>query len=462
MSNNTMVYNLEVNGSTKIIGDIRFSGDLYKNNVLFTGGSDWIKDIHPTHGTQLYYTAGKVGIGNNNPMYSLAVGNSSLSGSDGKIYIGKNNGSGGSRYFTIKYNSAFDMCFCDNDDKDVFKVNHNAPANSLVVKSNGLVGIGTDNATELLTVAGTIRAFGDVNVKGGAAGHSISCKGAISDGLTNSGRMGLYIRHDNDTQGISIGYAGIIANGTSNHGITITSRGTFTTFNGTGVSSNATYTFFSINQSSNLANQYTNFNVVTKHNGAIWSTNNFVASSDRDIKTNIEELVDSECLEKILLLKPSKYNYIDKRKNGLNKVYGYIAQDVKEVFPESVRYESEYIPNGYVMCDVSNGIFSINEKPLTYSLILEVEKKIKLYNESDEEVKAEITEVIDENTFKIDIETDKEKLFLYGSLKEDFNVLNKEYINAVHVSATQELHRIIMRQQTVIDSLISRIEILET
>jgi len=114
------------------------------------------------------------------------------------------------------------------------------------------------------------------------------------------------------------------------------------------------------------------------------------------------------------------------------------------------------------MCSISNGIFSINEKPLTYTLILEVGKKIKLYNESDEEVKAEITEVIDENTFKIDIETDKEKLFLYGSLKEDFNVLNKEYINAVHVSATQELHRIIMRQQTVIDSLISRIEVLES
>jgi len=162
-----------------------------------------------------------------------------------------------------------------------------------------------------------------------------------------------------------------------------------------------------------------------------------------------------------LLLKPSKYNYIDKIKNGLNKVYGYIAQEVKEVFPEAVRYESEYIPNGYVMCDVSNGIFSINEKPFTYSLILEVGKKIKLYNESDEEVKAEITEVINENTFKIDIETDKEKLFLYGSLKEDFNVLNKEYINAVHVSATQELHRMLKRQETIIDGLLSRINILE-
>jgi len=113
------------------------------------------------------------------------------------------------------------------------------------------------------------------------------------------------------------------------------------------------------------------------------------------------------------------------------------------------------------MCDISNGIFIINEKPSTYTSILEVGKKIKLYNEIDEEIKAERTEVIDENTFQIDIETDKPKKNLYGSLKEDFNVLNKEYINAVHVSATQELHRIITRQQVIIDNLISRIEIIE-
>ena len=38
-------------------------------------------------------------------------------------------------------------------------------------------------------------------------------------------------------------------------------------------------------------------------------------------------------------------------------------------------------------------------------------------------------------------------------MKKDFNVLAKEYINAVHVSATQELHRIITRQQEEIDEL---------
>ena len=45
---------------------------------------------------------------------------------------------------------------------------------------------------------------------------------------------------------------------------------------------------------------------------------------------------------------------------------------------------------------------------------------------------------------------------------EDFHYFNKAYIFTLNVCATQELHRIITRQQAVIDSLISRIEALET
>jgi len=45
---------------------------------------------------------------------------------------------------------------------------------------------------------------------------------------------------------------------------------------------------------------------------------------------------------------------------------------------------------------------------------------------------------------------------------EDFHYLDKMMIYTHNVSATQELHRIIMRQQEVINDLISRIEVLES
>ena len=194
----------------------------------------------------------------------------------------------------------------------------------------------------------------------------------------------------------------------------------------------------------------TSWNVCTKHNGAIWTTNYLVNTSDRDIKKDIEELKDDECLQKILLLKPSKYRYVDETKNITpNKTYGYIAQEVAEVLPEAVRYQPEYIPNALCFVNIdSNNILTIDSvRPDTYTLILSVGLKVKLIDESDNSILVEITEVIDDNTFKVNEELKYEKLFIYGSLKNDFNVLAKEYINALHVSASQELYRIIMRQQ---------------
>jgi len=197
------------------------------------------------------------------------------------------------------------------------------------------------------------------------------------------------------------------------------------------------------------------WNVCTKHSGVVWATSYFINSSDRDIKKDIEELKDDECLKKILLLRPSKYRYIDETKNVTpNKTYGYIAQEVAEVLPEAVRYQAEYIPNALCFVNINNDIITIdNIRPDTYTLILSVGLKIKLFDDIDNEILVEITEVIDENTFKVNQELKYEKLFLYGSLKEDFATLAKEYINAVHVSATQELHRIIKKQENRINEL---------
>jgi len=48
-----------------------------------------------------------------------------------------------------------------------------------------------------------------------------------------------------------------------------------------------------------------------------------------------------------------------------------------------------------------------------------------------------------------------------GDEVEDFHYLDKMTVYTLNVWATQELHRIITRQQIVIDSLISSIEIIE-
>jgi hypothetical protein len=124
-------------------------------------------------------------------------------------------------------------------------------------------------------------------------------------------------------------------------------------------------------------------------NGHIRIAGQYLSISDSRIKKDIEDIDDKIGLDKILLIQPKTYKYIDETK-GTEKVIGFIAQQIKEIIPEAVDFAKGTLPDG---------------------------KEI-----------------------------------------EDFNYLNKNYIFTLNVCATQELHRMIIRQQAVIDSLISRID----
>ena len=62
---------------------------------------------------------------------------------------------------------------------------------------------------------------------------------------------------------------------------------------------------------------------------------------------------------------------------------------------------------------------------------------------------------------EIDKEINTEKIFIYGKEIKDFHSLKKDYIFTLNVCATQELYKIIQKQETIINDLISRIAKLE-
>jgi len=119
----------------------------------------------------------------------------------------------------------------------------------------------------------------------------------------------------------------------------------------------------------------------------------FYNESDERIKWDIEDIDDTIGLEKILLIQPKKYKYIDTSR-GETEVIGFIAQQIHQIIPEAVDFGERKLPND-------------------------------------------------------------------GETVQDFHYLDKAMIFTLNVAATQELHRIIMRQQIVIDGLITRIEALE-
>jgi len=164
-------------------------------------------------------------------------------------------------------------------------------------------------------------------------------------------------------------------------------------------------------------------------------------------------------LNKVLLLKPVKYAYIDKEKND-ELVYGFIAQDVREVMGnEGVKLMTEFI------YDINKNAV-INDGVITFNGLLEVGLIYKIFHkEKAEYLIIKIDGKTSENTYtstlEIGGEIENSEIFIIGKRVDDFHSLNKNAIFTMGIGATQELHRIITRQQTIIDGLISRIEALE-
>jgi len=549
-------------------GGIRIGNNLFLNGDILSGlgGSRW-----GASGTTINYSGGNVGIGNTNPLYQLSLGTHLINGGDGKIYIGKNTGNGSSRFFTIKYNDAYDMCFSDSDNKDVLKVSHSAPANSLFINGSGNVGIGTatpqcrmtirtnysdENTGFMLDAMDTTNSY---NIKffsyvigNGLVGHKFKlqnqnsihdnmlCFGAngnvgignnnpsykltvqgnvfvatnlIVDGLISCGNNVNLNANAEIGSTLTVGgnvfaspaYNGGFYSGDSGWGFKISNFGNgeywteargywhqagrgFRCFNvtnnsvpfvvnfnncvginqtnpsvrlhveGGGVNTGAVSRFFG-NNATGVGSNGSLGDTVIYAAGSIHSTSWFGSSSDIRIKKDIQDLDDAEMLEKVLLLKPVKYAYLDKEKTD-DLVYGFIAQDVREVMGnEGVHMMKDFI------FDINENAL-INDGVITFNGILEVGLIYRVFHKEKEAyIIIKIDGKTSENTYTATLELDGEiensDIFIVGKRVDDFHSLNKNAIFTMGIGAIQELHRTITRQQVIIDNLTNRIELME-
>ena len=201
-------------------------------------------------------------------------------------------------------------------------------------------------------------------------------------------------------------------------------------------------------------------NTAAKIIGNIWCTTNFVTNSDIRIKEDIQDIIDDTALQSILTIEPKTYKYVDKLERGYKKVYGFIAQQIREVIPEAVSIQVSYIPNIYLVADYIESVITLSSQPT--KVVIKVNDKIKCYDKDNKEILVEVIEVIDDLTFRIkEIEYTYSKIFVYGTFVDDFHTLNKEYIFTLNVCATQELHRRIEAQSVLLKSQDDRIKDLE-
>jgi hypothetical protein len=192
--------------------------------------------------------------------------------------------------------------------------------------------------------------------------------------------------------------------------------------------------------------------------GQIHVSGNILNSSDIRIKKEINDITDDGALQQILAIQPKTYKYIDYLSKGNSNVYGFIAQQVKEVIPHSVETVKNIIPNIYKRASCDSNIITLEND---VSQDLNLNDNIKIYDEFGNDNMYNITE-INSNVIKIDKDINTSNIFVFGKEVDDFHTLKKDYIFTLNVCATQELYKLIQNQNIIIEDLKNRISILET
>ena len=224
-----------------------------------------------------------------------------------------------------------------------------------------------------------------------------------------------------------------------------------------------------------------------------------IVGSDKRMKQNITEITDgTSSLQLLRKIKCSTFEYVDKIRHSRYKVHGFIAQDIKDIVPESVQLVPDYLPNFYCNCLVEKYSIQENDKTLTFRVYIPVndvkkliftgnhdEKtgveyktatgmpasdasgkqnfKVKLIDSSDNDVEVMTTRVIDDFSFLIEVPlndtgvNDKIKdgmYFIYGQLVDDFHKIDNDHIHNIATAALQEVDR----QQQVDKARIAELE----
>jgi hypothetical protein len=255
-------------------------------------------------------------------------------------------------------------------------------------------------------------------------------------------------------------------------------------------------------------------------NSYFTSTSGTANASDERIKKDIIDIDDGDALQTLRQLKPKKYKYKDTVKRGTEPVWGFIAQEVRDVLPYATFERKDFIPNIYELADVSDSNVITFTTFNTSTLSSNVDTTIKLYGIDDKEHEATIVEVIDDHTIRVAENLDewtgsvdengnvitetttetitleeyealeskdgytKEEddtftktittypgtnLFVYGQQVDDFLVLKKDAIFTVATSALQEIDRHqqadklrIGELETQLASVLARLDALES
>ena len=389
---------LDIKGNLNINGNLR-----YNNSNIFTYLSTIDKEP---------FTSSTI---NNNANYINFIGNVGIGNTiaNSNIFIYGNTYIRGSQYIQPN-NDGNAMIFSFNNNIIQQNTNNNDNINfKLGAISSGIVN-------PYITVYNRYQTSSSFNsavkIEGG------STASILIDGGTILGVGSISFKNNNiDTMSINSNIVNInnCLNISGNSGTNVSAGGAF-------------FTSVSSAFSSGFSNTNATFSLKTSDN--IICGKNSYALSDMRIKKNICDINDNEALLKIMRIEPKTYNYIDTIQRTSSNVYGFIAQQIREVIPEAVELISKFIPNIYKLVTINKNKFILDDiKDLKNGDILQ----IYTLNSIDE-----VTIIqINLNEITIDKKYMENQIFIYGSYVNDFHILDKSYLYTLNVCATQQIYK---------------------
>ena len=181
-----------------------------------------------------------------------------------------------------------------------------------------------------------------------------------------------------------------------------------------------------------------------KTNRPVWTNLGLITSSDERIKKNIQDIDDNVALNQILKVEPKSYNYID-RNNTSSNIYGFIAQQIREVIPQAISLHTEAVPNIYTIGTLQSNIITVNLPSLSSAKqVLLIDVLGNRYVENISQL-SQLTQHSQHSQTSIEIENKNNipdgPIFVYGTIVNDFHALDKSYIYTLNVCALQDVYK---------------------
>jgi len=173
-----------------------------------------------------------------------------------------------------------------------------------------------------------------------------------------------------------------------------------------------------------------NFSIVSRA-AILCDTYVFVASDERT--KNIKGVSNGAAdMQTLLGIEITDYTFRDSIARGNQTLKKVIAQQVEKVFPQAISKTTDVVPDIYQKGTLKDGWVLL-------ATDLKVGERVKLIDEKAEGI-YEVLEVKAEG-FRTDYVADGDRVFVFGREVDDFRSVDYEAIAMLNVSATQQLNR---------------------